>query len=223
MIKLPEIILASESPQRSQILEELGISYRLLAADTDEIVGETPQETVLTNAKRKVAATISSIDHGTVILAADTVLTMQGQIFGKPRNENEARNFLQKFSGKTVDAVSGVVAIRKGDTKGFAAIETAIIEFKILSEETIEWYIGTGEPLTRAGAFGISRLGELLVKSVEGSYSCVAGLSKRSTLAVLYQVADVSNLSDLPDELFSGNLLVESFFLHTIQDKKHSH
>ena len=223
MIKLPEIILASESPQRSQILEELGISYRLLAADTDEIVGETPQETVLTNAKRKVAATISSIDHGTVILAADTVLTMQGQIFGKPRNENEARNFLQKFSGKTVDAVSGVVAIRKGDTTGFAAIETAIIEFKILSEETIEWYIGTGEPLTRAGAFGISRLGELLVKSVEGSYSCVAGLSKRSTLAVLYQVADVSNFSDLPDELFSGNLLVESFFLHTIQDKKHSH
>ena len=215
--------MASESPQRSQILEELGISYRLLAADTDEIVGETPQETVLTNAKRKVAATISSIDHGTVILAADTVLTMQGQIFGKPRNENEARNFLQKFSGKTVDAVSGVVAIRKGDTTGFAAIETAIIEFKILSEETIEWYIGTGEPLTRAGAFGISRLGELLVKSVEGSYSCVAGLSKRSTLAVLYQVADVSNFSDLPDELFSGNLLVESFFLHTIQDKKHSH
>ena len=213
MIKLPEIILASESPQRSRILEELGISYRLLAADSDEIVGATPQETVLTNAKRKTATAISSVAHGRVILAADTVLTMQGQIFGKPKNENEARSFLQKFSGKSVEAVSGVAAMRKGDTTGSAAIETAIIEFKTLSKEIIEWYLSTGEPLVRAGAFGISRLGEILVKSVNGSYSCVAGLSKRSTLAVLYQVAGVSNFSDLPDELFSSNLLVESFSL----------
>jgi nucleoside triphosphate pyrophosphatase len=213
MIKLPDIILASESPQRSRILEELGISYRLLASDADEIVGATPQETALTNAKRKIAAAISSVDHGTVILAADTVLTMQGQIFGKPKSKNEAKSFLQKFSGKSVEAVSGVAAMRKGDTTGFAAIETARIEFETLSKEIIEWYISTGEPLVRAGAFGISRLGEILVKSVKDSYSCVAGLPKRSTLAVLYQVVGRQNLDDLPAELFNGNLVVESFSL----------
>ena len=194
-------------------MEELGISYRLLASDADEIVGATPQETVLTNAKLKVAAAIASVDHGTLILAADTVLTLQGQIFGKPKNENEARNFLQKFSGKSVEAVSGVAAMRKGDTTGSVAIETARIELEMLSKETIEWYISTGEPLARAGAFGISRLGEILVKSVKGSYSCVAGLPKRSTLAVLYQVVDRQNLDDLPAELFNGDLVVESFSL----------
>ncbi len=178
-----------------------------------KVGNSTPQETVLTNAKLKVAAAISSVDHGTVILAADTVLTMQGQIFGKPKSENEARNFLQKFSGKSVEAVSGVAAMRKGDTTGFAAIETARIELEMLSKETIEWYISTGEPLVRAGAFGISRLGEILIKSVEGSYSCVAGLPKRSTLAVLYQVVGRPNLDDLPAELFNGNLVIESFLL----------
>lgn len=213
---MPEIILASTSPQRAQILEELGISFSLVQIDVDEIVGSTPEETVLTNTKLKVAAALRSgaLSEGKIVMAADTVLAMDGKIFGKPDNPEAAKNYLAAFSGRQICAFTVVAAIRKGDNKGDIAIDKALIRFFPLSEEMIDWYVATGEPLTRAGAFGISRIGEIFVDTLAGSYSCVAGLSKKAVLAVIAKISGNDNFKKNLLQLHN-TLNLDSF---TLQD-----
>jgi septum formation protein len=183
------IFLASGSPQRKAILQELGIAFEVLSMDVDEVTLNTPEATVLENARIKALATLPIVPDESIVIAADTVLFAQGNILGKPADRKTARTYLSMLSGQSVRAYSGVAVIRKGDPEGALILESAQAHIRSLSEPEIVWYVETEEPLTRAGAFGVSRYGELFVERIEGSYSCIAGLPKAALLAGLSQIS----------------------------------
>lgn len=192
------IFLASASPQRSQILRELGLLFASLPVEVEEVALATPKATVCENARRKAERALPQCPADAVALGADTVVETDGRILGKPRSEEEAKRFLSLLGGQTVTAWTGVSLCRLRDGKSVSqtACESASAKIKPLSEEEIDWYIATGEPLTRAGAFGISRIGEIFVERIEGSYSCFAGLPKRLLLAMLTVFSPTSLLSE---------------------------
>ncbi len=185
----PWVYLASGSPRRKAILEELEIPHELLSVDVEEIVATTPRETVEENASRKLFAGLRSADQGAIVIAADTVLEAQDRLLGKPADEAAAIEYLQMLSGGSAVACSAVAVAVVDSTEGTLATETAEVHFKMLSPEVIQWYLSTGEPVGRAGAFGIGRLGEVLTESVEGCYSCVSGLPKAALITALSRVA----------------------------------
>lgn len=188
MSKLPEIVLASSSPQRVRIMEELAIPFIVVSEEVKEVIGKTPAATVEYNAGLKAETVAKSVEPGRFVLAADTVLVQERKIFGKPRNAAEAKVFLAGFSGKTIEAYTGVAIAHRKTGSCLVGSESAVIIFRSFLAAVIDWYIETGEPLTRAGAFAISKKGELLVDSVRGSYSCIAGLPKYLTLQLLSRI-----------------------------------
>jgi septum formation protein len=195
---IPEIILASSSPQRSHILEELEIPFKTVWRDVDEITGETPEETVEYNAGLKAETVAGIVADDKFVLAADTVLGFNGRILGKPANEIEAKSFLTNYRGKTIKAYTGLAVVHRATGSSLVTHESAEIVFKTYSQGIVNWYVATGEPLTRAGAFGISKRGEILVKAIHGSYSCIAGLPKFSTIILLSTAFEKAGIS-LPD------------------------
>jgi septum formation protein len=194
----------------------LGIPYELLAVEVEEIVAATPRGMVEENATRKLLEGLRRVDKGAIVIAADTVLETQGRILGKPADEAMARQYLQALSGGKAIAYSAVAVAQKrghspfsrGDScvrpdsgekgecplfcEGVLATETAAVRFKVLSPEVIRWYLSTGEPMGRAGAFGIGQIGEVLTESVDGGYSCVSGLPKTALLLALTPVANAN-------------------------------
>ncbi len=210
----PRVYLASGSPRRRAILEELEIPYQLLSVDVEEIVATAPRETVEENASRKLIAGLRSADQGAVVIAADTVLESQGRLLGKPADETMAAQYLQTLSGSSAEAYSAVAVAVVGKAEGCLATETAEIHFKNLPPETIRWYLSTGEPMGRAGAFGIGRLGEVLTESVDGCYSCVSGLPKTALIAALTRVVG----QEMPDWLRSvpASILGTRVQLHSL-------
>lgn len=185
-------ILASNSPQRADVLRELGIPFETLTAHVDEVTLATSEETVGTNAKLKALSVLPLVSDGRVVIAADTVLDLGGQVLGKPGTSEKAHEYLRAISGRSVRAVSAVAVVRKSDDQGWIGIESADVRIKKLSDSDIDWYVSTGEPLTRAGAIGISRFGDVLVEGIDGSYSCVAGLPKCTLLSALGRIKDFS-------------------------------
>jgi septum formation protein len=209
----PSVCLASGSPQRRAILEELGIAYQLLAVDVDEIVAATPRETVEENAARKLFEGLRIADRGAVVIAADTVLEAQGQVLGKPADEATAVRYLQILSGGSATAYSAVAVAVTDAAEGCLATETAEVHFRILPPEVIRWYVSTGEPMGRAGAFGISRLGEVLTESIDGCYSCIAGLPKTALISALAHVADEQvpqSLRNMPASIIGTRVRLRS-------------
>jgi septum formation protein len=185
----PWVYLASGSAQRRAILEELDIPYRLLTVDANEIVAATARETVEENARCKLFEGLRIVDRGAVVIAADTVLEAQGRVLGKPADETTAIQYLQMLSGGSALAHSAVAVAVAGAAEGRLATETAEVHFKTLPQDVIRWYLSTREPMGRAGAFGIGRLGEVLTESVDGCYSCVSGLPKAALISALAWVA----------------------------------
>ena len=188
-----EVILASGSPQRKAILEELGILYTAVAMDVEEVVLESPLETVIENARRKMAAAMRIARNGQAVIAADTVVWTNGRILGKPGTSEKAVEYLKLLSGNKIRAYSGLAVGLGGQDFGWCCGEYATIHIRELSPAEIGWYVSTGEPLSRAGAIGISHYGEAFVTGVEGAYSCVAGLPKDALLAILGQSRELAS------------------------------
>lgn len=194
MTAIPEIILASSSLQRQRILEELEIPFVVVNKEVEEITTDDPVETVVHNAVLKATTVAEMSNLDSFVLAADTVLTHKGKIFGKPKDESEARLFLSEFSGNIIQAWTGLAVVHPESFTRLATRESAEIVFKSFSLDLIDWYVATGEPLTRAGAFGISKSGEILVAALRGSYSCVAGLPKLALMALLGESFNLAGL-----------------------------
>ena len=133
------IILASGSPQRRAILQELGIAFHVLPVDVDEVTLETPEATVLENARLKVLAALREVSGGSIVIAADTVLFAQGKILGKPLDRETAQMYLSMLSGQTVRAYSGVAVARRGVAEGALALESAEVQIRKLSDPEIAW------------------------------------------------------------------------------------
>ncbi len=174
----PRFILASGSPRRRELLCGLGLRPEVRPADIDETqrVGEPAEAYVLRLAEDKARCQIAP---GEVVLAADTIVTIDGELLGKPRDEPEARSMLERLSARRHEVLTGVsVCSAWGETSGTSnsAVATTGVWFKALTRNEIDWYITTGEPADKAGAYGIQGKAALFIESIEGNYSNVVGL-----------------------------------------------
>ncbi len=169
------LILASKSPRRIELLKLGGFSYEVIPALSEEKTDPalTPAETVMSLASQKAREVSAKYKEATVI-GADTIVVYDGEIMGKPADKDDAFRMLKKLSGNTHSVFTGV-CIRKGEKENSFYEETKV-QFYQLSDEEINRYIATGEPMDKAGAYGIQEKGSLLVKKIDGDYFNVVGL-----------------------------------------------
>jgi septum formation protein len=168
----PRLVLASRSPQRRAILEQLGIEFSVQAADVEELEMGPPHEVALENAFRKASA-IAEADGG-LVLGVDTVVSLGTRLYGKPADPEEARATLTALGGRRHAVISGVCLIEDGRARTAAA--QTWVQFRALDDELIDWYLGSGEWRERAGGYAIQGRGAALVAGIEGDFLNVVGL-----------------------------------------------
>ncbi len=181
MSPTPALVLASASPRRRALLEQLGIAVRVDPAQLDESVrgGEPAERYVLRLAREKAEAVHARHPHSTV-LAADTSVVLEGGVLGKPATADEALAMLRTLSGRKHDVLTAVAIAGAGER-----LVSAAVTFARVSEAALRWYVSTGEPMDKAGAYAVQGIGGFLVERIEGSHSAVVGLPLVETLALL--------------------------------------
>ena len=171
------IILASNSPRRRELLAQIGIrDFQILSPDVDEAVesGLSPARMVETLSLRKARAAAGRAGAEDLIIAADTVVALDGRVLGKPRDQGEAFAMLSALSGREHRVYTGVTVL--GGGRAATEHEETAVAFRALTPEEIRDYIATGEPMDKAGAYGIQGVGALLVQGIRGDYCNVVGL-----------------------------------------------
>lgn len=192
-----DIILASKSPRRREILENTKVRFSIKESQIEEIIkdNETPKETVMRLAYEK-ALDVANNNKESLVIGADTIVVIDDQILGKPKNEEEAYNMIKLLSGKTHYVITGFALINLTLNKRVIDCEVSQVTFKELSDECIKDYINTKESLDKAGAYGIQGYGGLLVKNIQGDYFNIVGLP-------------ISKISDCLKDHFKINLFTE--------------
>jgi septum formation protein len=183
------LVLASGSPRRAELLARLGVTPELRPVDVDETPreGEGAGDLVTRLAATKVAAGLRrGRGDGEVVLAADTVVVLDERVLGKPRDRDDAAAMLTTLSGRTHQVVTGV-AVQRGPIGAATRVATHVT-FRELSPTEVAWYLATGEPDDKAGAYGLQGAGAALVARVEGSDTNVIGLPLAETVALLRDV-----------------------------------
>lgn len=172
---MTDIILASASPRRSELMTLAGFRFDVICADIDEIVPEKalPQEVVMSLALQKAQA-VAKDHRKSAVVGSDTVVALDGKILGKPRSESEAAEMLRSLSGRIHKVFTGVAIICGEKVTSF--FEETEVEFYPLTDQEILDYVATGEPMDKAGAYGIQGRGAVLVKRINGDYFNVMGL-----------------------------------------------
>jgi septum formation protein len=173
----PELILASKSPRRRYLLKQAGLSFAVIPSqfDEDSIRLSAPDQYVMALSRAK-AKDIAEKYPDSWIIGADTIVVIDGKILGKPADPAEARRMLTDLSGQTHRVYTGYTICCLNRRRSFTEAVCTDVRLKQLSEEEMDWYISTGEPFDKAGAYAIQGLGTFLVKSVHGSYTNVVGL-----------------------------------------------
>lgn len=171
---MKHIILASASPRRKEILELADLKFDVMPSDAQEITTKTaPNEVVMELASLKAKDIYKKSEKQSMIVGADTVVAYQGQILGKPTDEADAKRMLTMLSGQTHEVYTGVCIIEDGKTKTF--YEETKVTFYEISDEQIDRYIKTGEPMDKAGSYGIQGKAAVFIKGIEGDYYNVVG------------------------------------------------
>jgi septum formation protein len=178
------IVLASRSPRRIELLSRLGIKPEVVPADIDEtpLAGESPVVYVERLARAKARA-VQQRTNADVVLGADTTVDVNGIILGQPIDHDDMRRMLRMLSARTHRVHTAVAVIAHGQVA--SQVVTSLVTFHPVTDETLEWYIGTGEPEGKAGSYAIQGLGGTLVEGVRGSMSNVIGLPLRETAILL--------------------------------------
>jgi septum formation protein len=181
MSPAPTLVLASASPRRRALLEQLGIALHVDPPHVEESVraGETAERYVLRLAREKAEA-VRTRHPGSTVLAADTSVVLDGALLGKPGSPDEALTMLRSLSGRTHHVLTAVAIAGAGER-----LVTAAVTFAPASETALRWYVSTGEPMDKAGAYAVQGIGGFLVERIEGSHSAVVGLPLVETLALL--------------------------------------
>ena len=181
-----KLILASNSPRRAEILTKGGFSFEKRVADTDETLPAnlSPAAAVETLAQRKGHAVFRAADE--VLLAADTVVALDNRILGKPKDENDAKAMLRALAGRTHSVFTGVY-ITDGEREFLFHAETRVT-FYPLTDAEVAAYVQSGEPMDKAGAYGIQGRGALFVEKIDGDYLNVVGLPLAKTARILKEV-----------------------------------
>jgi septum formation protein len=171
------LILASKSPRRSELLEQAGLTFSVIPSDFDEsmVALSNPDSYVITLAESK-ALDISEKHPAAWVIGADTIVLIDSIILGKPDSSEEAHDMLEHLSGKTHQVLTGYCICCKKKNRAFSETVKTDVRFKKLTDAEIKWYIQTGEPFDKAGAYAIQGIGTFLVKSINGSYTNVVGL-----------------------------------------------
>ena len=167
------LILASRSPQRSAILAQLGIAFEVLAVDVEELGAGDPVEVARANALSKAAEGARRRPRRTV-LGVDTVVALDGEIYGKPASAGEAQATLERLSGRTHEVVSGLALVKSGNPQ--VVHEVTKVTFRVLGDDLVRRYVETGEWSGRAGGYAIQGIGAGLVRRIMGDYLNVVGL-----------------------------------------------
>jgi septum formation protein len=172
------LILASASPRRAELLRQAGIDFVVMPADVDERVraGESPEPYVRRVSEAKARVVVARVP-GAIVLSADTTVVVDGEILGKPRDAAEAGRMLRALSGRTHEVLTAVTFADPDSSSGLdIRLERTAVEFAPMTEAEIEWYVATGEPMDKAGAYAIQGLASRFVTRIAGSYSNVVGL-----------------------------------------------
>ncbi|CAB5169619.1 Septum formation protein Maf [Olavius algarvensis associated proteobacterium Delta 3] len=173
----PGLILASQSPRRKYLLEQAGLKFEVIPSDFNEnSVSLSDPDTYVTELAEGKAASVAGNYPESWVIGADTIVWSQGKVLGKPGSEDDARNMLRRLSGRTHQVYTGYafVCSSRGRTES-KAVRTDVL-FKKLSDTEIDWYVHTGEPFDKAGAYAIQGIGTFLIRSITGSYTNVVGL-----------------------------------------------
>ena len=171
---MKHIILASASPRRKEILELADLKFDIMPSNAQEITTKTaPNEVVMELASIKAKDIYKKSEKQSMIVGADTVVAYQGQILGKPTDKADAKRMLTMLSGQTHEVYTGVCIIEDGKTKTF--YEETKVTFYEISDEQIDHYIKTGEPMDKAGSYGIQGKAAVFIKGIEGDYYNVVG------------------------------------------------
>jgi len=179
------LVLASGSPRRRELLTQLGVPFEVIRPDVDETPrpGERPVDLV----RRLAGAKASAVDRDPV-LAADTIVDLDGEVFGQPRDPDDATRMLRRLSGRTHRVHTGVALRAEGEED--VAVVTTLVTMVAITSGALQWYLGTGEPFDKAGAYAIQGAGGVLVEGVRGSVSNVVGLPL-TTVAELLRRHDI--------------------------------
>ena len=185
-----KLILASSSPRRAEVLRDAGISFSVLSSAVDETAmpGETPQEHVQRLADAKGGLVAARSVGPAIVLSADTVVVLDGQILGKPRSTDEARRMLELFSGRTHSVITGVTLLLLPEMERRQFVETTLVHFAPLSRDEISRYLATEEPYDKAGAYAIQGRGGRYIPRIEGCYFNVVGLPLSRVVAALHEL-----------------------------------
>jgi septum formation protein len=173
---VPRIILASASPRRRELLTLIGVAHEVMPADVDEtlLVGERPAPHAERLAREKARA-IANREPGAVVLGADTIVVVDGDILGKPRDPEQAHSMLRRLSDRTHTVFTAVAVAH--DERMASSVEEVAVTFRSLGSGEIGEYIATGEPMDKAGAYGIQGYGATIVERIAGDYFAVMGLA----------------------------------------------
>lgn len=173
---MKNIILASQSPRRRQLLQQIGLKFSTVAANINEDIStDYPQDMVQQIACSKARA-VEKMGNKGIIIAADTVVVLEGRVMGKPVSREDAFNKLRSLSGKQHQVITGVCVLDTESNHIELASELTNVYFRSLSDEEIVQYVSSGEPDDKAGAYGIQGLGAVMVERIEGCYFNVVGL-----------------------------------------------
>jgi septum formation protein len=185
-----KLILASASQRRAQILHDAGLSFSVVSSAIDETPypGETPPQLVERLAGAKADLVAARAVGPSIIIAADTVVVLDGQILGKPRSTDDARRMLQLFSGRTHSVVTGVSLVRLPEIERRQFVETTLVHFAPLRRDEISRYLATEEPYDKAGAYAIQGRAGRYIPRIEGCYFNIVGLPLSRTLSALHEL-----------------------------------
>lgn len=198
-----KFILASASPRRRELLSTMGLEFEVVVSDADESSvkseGVPVDVYVQELALIKAAATAKKVmkDKKAVVISADTIVTADGKILGKPADAEDAFSMLSMLSGREHEVYTGFCVMRIRDGKAVCRAVKTAVHFKKLTEEKIWRYIATGEPADKAGAYGIQGFGGMLVEKIDGDYQNVVGLSVSALADVLEEEFDIDIFKNL--------------------------
>ena len=179
-----QIILASASPRRAELLSAAGLAFTVRVADIDETIwpGETPRAYVLRLSLEKARAVART---GEIVLGADTTVVIGNELAGKPVDEDDARRMLRLLGGTWHEVLTAVSLIK--DEQSLSDVAVTRVKFALLSDAEIDWYLKTGEPFDKAGAYGIQGYASRFVESIEGNYANVVGLPVQMVYRMLQE------------------------------------
>jgi septum formation protein len=192
----PELILASQSPRRAQLLGMLGLSFDSLPADIDEtyFAGEEPGAHAERLARGK-AEVIAAMKPDAVVIGSDTVVVIDGDVLGKPRDRDDAVKMLMRLQGREHEVATGIAVSFRGDMR--SGVERVKVRFASFDASRAAAYVETGEPMDKAGAYGIQGFGAALVEHIDGDFFAVMGLPISRMIALLHEAGLMYNFRDL--------------------------